>query len=52
MKNKKETQHIDAIKEAYFEYLFNESMTPYDEFSWLIDNLNEETRQSIVECYR
>lgn len=44
-------KNIDKIKEAYFEYLFNESMTPYEEFGWLIDNLNEETRQSIIESY-
>ena len=45
------TKEIDTIKEAYFEYLFNESMTPYEEFGWLIDNLNEEARQIIVESY-
>jgi hypothetical protein len=42
---------MDKIKEAYFEYLFNESMTPYEEFGWLIDNLNEEARQIIVKSY-
>ena len=47
----KKLEHIDTIKEAYFEYLFNESMIPYDEVGWLIDNLNEETRESIVEWY-
>ena len=44
-------KNIDKIKEAYFEYLFNESMTPHDEFGWLIDNLNEEARQIIFESY-
>jgi hypothetical protein len=47
----KKLHDMDAIKEDYFEYLFNDSMTPYDEFGWLIDNLNEEARQSIIECY-
>jgi hypothetical protein len=47
----KKLKNIDTIKDAYFEYLFNESMTPYDEFGWLIDNLNEEALQIIVECY-
>lgn len=43
--------HTDKIKEAYFDYLFNESMTPYDEVGWLFDNLNEDAKQNLLEWY-
>jgi hypothetical protein len=47
----KKLNHIEKIKDAYFDYLFNESMIPHDEVGWLIDNLNEDARQTIINCY-
>ncbi len=44
--------HTDKIKDAYFEYLFNESMIPYDEVGWLFDNLNEDAKQNLLEWYK
>lgn len=47
----KNLKHLEKIKNAYTDYLLNESMTPHDEVEWLIDNLNEEARQTIINCY-
>jgi hypothetical protein len=41
----------DKIKDAYFDYLFNESMIPYDEVSWLFDNLKEDAKQTLLDWY-
>lgn len=43
--------HTDKIKDAYFDYLFTESMIPYDEVCWLFDNLNEDAKHTLLEWY-
>ena len=47
----KNLKHLEKIKDAYTDYLFTESMIPHDEVSWLIDNLNEDARQTIIDWY-
>jgi len=44
--------NTDKIKDAYFDYLFTESMIPYDEVCWLFDNLNEDARCTLLEWYK
>ncbi len=47
----KNLKHLEKIKDAYTDYLLNESMTPHEEVGWLIDNLNDKARQYIFDCY-
>lgn len=43
--------NIDKLKDAYFDYLFHESMIPYDEVCWLFDNLNEDAKATLCDWY-
>jgi len=44
--------HAEKIKDAYFDYLFTESMIPYDEVCWLFDNLNEDAKATLCDWYK
>ena len=47
----KKVINTGKIKDAYFDYLFTESMIPYDDVCWLFDNLNEDARCTLLEWY-
>jgi len=44
--------NIEKLKDAYFDYLFHESMIPYDEVCWLFDNLNEDAKATLCDWYK
>jgi hypothetical protein len=44
-------EKLDVVVDAYFEYFYNESMSPYDEMEWLISNLKPEAQEVLLEWY-